>query len=144
MKRWALLLVPLAASCAARPYFYGDEFSQYYMRPAEETRQELLESREIVHWKNDPKQKQRVGYLFHVNTQVKGSRVERDSWYIYDRWGTSRVGFITSEGVFYRFDERGQLGEEVGRWTIITTGLKAFLGIDLRDNLDLDPIDPYK
>jgi len=68
----------------------------------------------------------------------------RDSWYIFDRLGTTRVGFITNEGEFYRFDAAGRLGEKVGEYKVLPTGLKIFFGIPLDEHLDVEEIDPYK
>ncbi len=144
MKRLALLLVlPAIASCSDRHY-YAEEFSLYYDRPATETTSERVERREIVHWAKNPKDKKRIGFLHQYETKVVGSRQMRDSWYIFDRLGNTRVGFITNEGEFYRFDAHGRLGERVGEYKVLPTGLKIFFGIPLDQHLDVEEIDPYK
>lgn len=144
MKRLALLLVlPAIASCSDRHY-YAEEFSLYYDRPATETTSERVERREIVHWAKNPKDKKRIGFLHQYETKVVGSRQMRDSWYIFDRLGTTRVGFITSEGEFFRFDASGRLGERVGEYKVQPTGLKIFFGIPLSEHIDVEEIDPYK
>jgi hypothetical protein len=144
MKRLALLLaLPLFASCSDQ-YYYAEEFSLYYDRPATETTSDRIERREIVHWAKNPKDKKRIGFLHQYETKVVGSRKFRDSWYIFDVLGKTRVGFITDEGVFYRFDAAGRLGERVGEFKVMFTGLKVFFGIPLEENLDLEEIDPYK
>ena len=75
---------------------------------------------------------------------VVGSRVYRNCWYIFDRLGVTRVGFITNEGTFYKFDQYGHLGEKVYDGKVVTTGLKIFFGYPLSHNIDLEEIDPYK
>lgn len=144
MKRLALLLAaPLFASCTDQHY-YAEEFSLYYDRPATESTSERIERREIVHWAKNPKDKKRIGFLHQYETKVTGSRKFRDSWYIFDALGKTRIGFITDEGVFYRFDAYGRLGERVGEFKVTPTGLKVFFGIPLDQNIDLEEIDPYK
>lgn len=144
MKRLLLLLIlPLGAACGNSNY-YGEEFSNYYDRPATETSSERVERREIVAWTKSPKDKRRVGFLHKYETKVAGSRSYRESWYIFDTLGVTRVGFITAEGVFYRFDANGRLGERVYEGKILATGLKIFFKMPLTDNLDLEEIDPYK
>lgn len=138
-----LLALPLAA-CGGGLYFEGDAYSSYFLHPAEETTQERIDRKEIVHWGADPGSKKRIGFLYKYRTQVKGSHTHRECYYIFDRYGATRVGFVTDEGVFYRFNKLGRLGERVGEYTIVTTGLKVFYGIPLRENLDLEEIDPYK
>lgn len=136
------LLAVLAACSEANSY--GEEFSLYYRRPASETRSERVERREIVHWPANPKDKKRIGFLHKYTTLVEGSRTPRDCWYIFDRYGETRIGFITAEGVFHRFDNQGRLGERVGEYTVVSTGLKVFFGIPLKENVDVEEIDPYK
>jgi hypothetical protein len=145
MRRIPAFLVPLAAlaACSDRDY-HGEEFSLYYRKPAAETRSERVERKEVVHWPSSPKDKKRIGFLHRYQTQVEGSREIRDSWYIFDRYGERRIGFITNEGVFYRFDWNGRIGERVGEYTVVATGLKVFFGIPLKENVDLEDIDPYK
>ena len=144
MKRLALLLaLPMVASCTDQHY-YAEEFSLYYDKPAGETTSDRIERREIVHWAKNPKDKKRIGFLHQYETKVVGSRKYRDSWYIFDSLGKTRIGFITDEGIFYRFDASGRLGERVGEFKVTPTGLKVFFGIPLSENIDLEEIDPYK
>lgn len=144
MKRLALVLaLPLVASCTDQ-YHYAEEFSLYYGRPATETTSERIERREIVHWAKNPKDKKRLGFLHQYETKVEGSRKFRDCWYIFDELGNTRIGFITDEGVFYRFDAYGRLGERLGEFKVTPTGLKVFFGIPQEEHLDLEEIDPYK
>ena len=139
----AFAVLPLAA-CSDYANYYGEEWSHHYPPRAESTRSERIERREVVHWKDDPKQKKRIAFLYKYETLVAGSRTARESWRIYDRLGNTAVGLITGEGVFYRFDEQGRLGERVGEYPIVATGLKMFFGIPLRENVDVEEIDPYK
>lgn len=153
MKRLvAVLAVPFVSSCFGATSFYGDEFSQYYQRPAEETRLGATTRQAITHWTTDPKKKARIGFLERYEIQVKGSREKREGYYLFNAGHTDKVGFITAEGVFYRFDKHGRLGERVGEYPIygdvahkaFFTGLKVFYGFPLADNVDLESIDPYK
>jgi len=144
VRRAAALGLLALAACSNSANFQGEGYSQYYKGTAEETSSERVERREIVHWKGNPREKKRVGFLYRYETLVKGSRTPRDSWYIYDRLGRKAVGFITAEGVFYRFTEEGRLGERVGEYPIISTGMKVFFGYPLTDNIDLEEVDPYK
>ena len=145
MKRLALLLaLPAVASCTNQ-YGYKEEFSLYYDKPASETTSERMERREIVAWGKNPKEKARIGFLHRYETKVVGSRQYRECWYIFDKLGVTRVGFITAEGKFHRFTKNGTLEEEVlYEGKIVTTGLKIFFGLPLTYNLDLEEIDPYK
>jgi hypothetical protein len=146
MKMARALACLILAGCVDTPHFRGEGFSQYYRGPAEETQgPRRVESREILHWTKDPREKRRIGYLHRYEVQPKGSRDVRECYYISDASGTKEIGFITAEGVFYRFDARGRLAEPaVGAYTILTTGLKVFFGLPLSDNLDVEPIDPYR
>jgi hypothetical protein len=141
--RSALLPAVLLTSCG-QPYHLGEYYSENYRGPAEKTSSERVERREIVHWKDNPRDKRRIGFLYKYETQVAGSRSVRESWRIYDRLGNTAVGLITGEGVFYRFDEEGRLGQRVGEYPVVATGLKIFFGIPLRENVDVEEIDPYK
>ena len=140
----AVLAIVALASCSTPLDFRGEEFSRYYMYPAEETSQERIERREVVHWKDKPADKKRVGFLYKYSTQVKGSRTRRESYYLYDWTGSKIEGFITAEGVFYKFDRYGRAVKRVGEYPILPTGLKMMKGYDLKEHVDLQVIDPYK
>ena len=140
----ALAAIACLASCVDTLHYYGEEFSNYYRYPAEETTQERIERREIVHWKKSPADKKRVGFLYKYSTLVKGSRTPRECYYVYDWTGSKIEGFITAEGEFYTFDKHGRLGERVGEYPILPTGLKVFKGYPLNEHVDLQVIDPYK
>lgn len=144
--RWrlGLPLVAFLSACSGTADYYGEEFAMYYRSPAEETTVERLEGREILTWKSDPRAKRRLGYLYKHQTQVAGSRNTRESYTIYDVPGTHALGFITAEGVVYRYDELGRLGTRVGEYPILPVGLKVFFGIPVEDHLDLVEIDPYR
>lgn len=145
MKRLALLLPLAAAASCTNQYGYKEEFSLYYDQPATETTTERVERREIVAWGKNPKEKQRIGFLHKYETKVVGSRQYRESWYIFDKLGVTRIGFITAEGKFHRFTNAGRLDDEVlYEGKIVTTGLKIFFGLPITHNLDLEEIDPYK
>jgi len=144
IKRMSALAALLAtASCGGTASFYGDEFSNYYQRPREETSRERVDSKEIVHWATNPKTKRRIGFYETWVVKLKGSRDSRECHYIKDSAGSRDIGFVTNEGVFYRFDDKGEK-TLVGEYTIVSTGLKVFFGIPIRENVDLEDIDPYK
>jgi hypothetical protein len=146
MKLWRLALPAVAflSACSGTADYYGEEFSMYYKAPAEDTTVERLEGREILTWKADPRKKKRLGYLYKYETKVAGSRGSRESYTIYDVPGKRALGFITAEGVVYRYDELGRMGSRVGEYPILPVGLKVFFGIPVEDNLDLEEIDPYR
>ena len=87
------VLLPLAA-CTR------EGFSYYYQRPAEETTQERIDRKEIIHWKSDPRQKKRVGFLYkypvdlHVTIDVGPAAV------------AVRVGGVERRRIKQRFDEQ--------------------------------------
>ena len=142
--RLALLGVILAtAACRGTGEFYGDEFSNYYQRPREETIRKRTDSKEIVYWATNPKDKKRIGFFETWEIGLKGSRETRECHYIKDAAGIKDVGFVSNEGVFYRFDSKGAL-ERINEYQIVTTGLKVFFGIPISQNVDLEAIDPYK
>jgi len=145
--RGTLVLAAVAglAACSDHPNYYAEEWSPYYNGPAEETTSERVERREIVHWKDNPRDKKRIGFFYKYETRVAGSRTLRESWRIYDRLGNKALGLVTGEGVFIRFrEEDGLLRQErVGEYPL-QTGLKIFFGIPLKENLDLEEVDPYK
>ena len=146
MKRLALvvLALPAALSCSDQ-YGYPEEWSYGYDKPATQTTSSRIERREIVAWGANPRDKKRLGFLYRNETKVAGSREYRESYAIYDRLGTTQVGFITAEGVFYRFDKYGHFEQPpVYEGKIQVTGLKIFFGLPLTYNVDLEEIDPYK
>ncbi len=145
MRFWlAVLAAPIMLSCIDTAHYYGEEFALYYRKPAEESVTELLEGKEILYWKSDPREKKRIGYLYKNSVQVAGTRGSRESYMIYDDAGMRALGFITAEGVFYRFDEAGRLGARVGEFKILPTGLKVFFGIPMEEYVDLEEVDPYR
>jgi hypothetical protein len=144
MKPFLPFLAAALASCVDTLHYYGEEFAMHYPQPAEETRKERVDEREILRYAADSRRKERVGLLYKYETQVAGSREVRESYMIYNSAGTHAIGLITAEGVFYRFDERGRLGDRMGEYPILPTGLKVFLGLDIADQVELGEIDPYK
>jgi len=140
----AVLALPLGASCSYSANYYGEEFANYYKRPAEEPTTERTDRREIIHWAANPKDKKRIGFLYRYETQPRGSRETRDAYQIWNVYGSRALGMITDEGKFYRYDENGRPEIYVGEYKIATTGLKVFFGIPIRENVDLEDIDPFK
>ena len=60
MKMAPALACLVLAGCVDTPHFRGEGFSQYYRGPAEETQgPRRVESREILHWTNDPREQAR-------------------------------------------------------------------------------------
>jgi len=131
------------AACSGTTSYYGEEWSNYYRSPREETSRRRLDSKEIVHWASSPKNKKRIGFYETWEISLKGSRETRECHYIRDSSGLKDIGFVSDEGIFYRFDSKGER-TRVGEYTIVATGLKIFFGIPIKENVDLEDIDPYK
>jgi hypothetical protein len=123
--------------------FYGDEFSEYYQRPREESNRKRIDSKEIVAWATSPKDKKRIGFWETWEIRLKGSRQTRECHYIRDAGGLKDIGFVTAEGKFYKFGPKGEL-VYLNEYQIETIGLKVFFGLPASYNLDLEEIDPYK
>ena len=144
IRRLSLLGALLAtASCSGTTSFYGDEFSQHYKRPREETTQKRIDSKEIVYWASSPKDKKRIGFYETWLIGAKGSRTERECHFIRDAAGLHDIGFVTDEGRFYRFGPKAEL-LYINEYQVVTIGLKVFFGIPAHENVDLEEIDPYK
>jgi hypothetical protein len=144
MKNALAVLALALASCSDSANYYGEEFANYYKRPAEETSTERVDRREIVHWAANPKDKKRIGFLYKYETQVRGSRDSRECHQIWNVYGTKALGMVTDEGKFYRYDADGRPSDYVGEYKIVSTGLKVFFRIPLRENVDLEDVDPHK
>lgn len=140
----AALALALGVSCSESANYYGEEFANYYKRPAEESTTERTDRREIVHWASNPKDKKRIGFLYRYETQPRGSRETREAYQIWNMYGNKALGMVTDEGKFYRYDANGRPEIFVGEYKIHATGLKVFFGIPIRENVDLEDIDPFK
>jgi hypothetical protein len=138
-----LLLAVAVGSCSDYRDYYKEEFSMYYEHPREETSRRRVDSKEIVYWATNPKDKQRIGFYETWEVKLAGSRGTRECHYIKDVGGIKTIGFVTDEGVFFRFDEKGN-AQRVNEYQIVATGLKVFFGIKISENLDLEEIDPYR
>lgn len=136
-----VLALPAALAACSGAHGHPEEFPQYFPGIAPETRQERTARKEIVHWGSNPKDKKRIGFFHTYETLPQGSRTIRESHYIMDLTGSRRVGFVTAEGKFHRFTKDGM--EFVGEYPILT-GLKVFYGFPIKDNIDLEDIDPHK
>jgi hypothetical protein len=146
MKRTlALALLAAFGACNQPDTFVSEGYSGYYRHPNEEdSPPRRIERKEIVYWAANPKDKKRIGFLNKYETEIKGSRDSRECYYITDIAGKS-IGFITSEGAFYRFNDQGRLQDRpIGEWKIVVTGLKAFYNIPHNENVDLEDVDPYR
>jgi hypothetical protein len=142
MKRLATVALLAMAGCGYQDW--RPEANQYwYGKPASETSMENAERRRIYHWKTDPKLKTRVGILEKNRLRLKGTREWQDLYYIKSAGGTELLGFITEDGVFFRYDRDGK-AHRVGEYKVIDTGVKVFFGFPLADNLSFEDIDPYK
>ena len=139
-----VVAIACLASCTNSYDFRGEGWSGHYRYPAEENIQERIGRREIVRWRDNPNEKERVGFIYTYETQVKGSRNKRQCHYLYDWTGSKIEGFITAEGEFYRFDKFGHISERVGEYPIVPTGVKMHNRYPLTDRVDLRDIDPYK
>lgn len=143
MKRLLTAALVLAASGCGWSNFRGESWSKYYPQPQEETARRLADRRVILHWTNDPRAKEQVGYLERWEVTFAGARNPVDYWFILDRTGRDRVGFINTDGRVSRYRKDGTL-EPVGEYPVIDLGLKVFLGYPSGDNLGLEEIDIYR
>ena len=143
-RRLAVLAALFLASCTDYVNYYGEEWSPYYEHPREESSRKRVDSKEIVYWATNPKDKKRLGFYETWEVKIKGSRKTRECHYIKDAGGITIIGFVTNEGVFYRFDPGSSNPRRINEYQVLSTGLKVFFGIPLRDNVDLEEIDPYR
>lgn len=140
----ALVAILASASCAGDLNYYGEEFSMYYEHPREETSRKRIDSKEIVYWVSNPKDKKRIGFYETWEVKVAGSRKTRECHYIKDAGGLTTIGFVTDEGVFYRFPDGSSTPQRINEYQILSIGLKVFFGIPASENVDLEDIDPYR
>src|SRR5262245_37863595 len=147
MKRTALGIAIAAASLAAAGcsnlYWHGEAFSRYYPPPNKTTSQELAERQAIIHWKGSPKDKQRVGYLEKYMITLAGSREPHELYYIRDGTGMNTLGYITENGIFFRYTANGQ-AERMGEYPIRDVGIRLFFGFPKGDNLAFEDIATYE
>src|SRR5204863_9849941 len=144
-KRLAVLAALLASvSCTSELGYHGEEFAMYYEHPREETSRKRIDSKEIVYWATNPKDKRRIGFYETWEVKIQGSRKTRECHYIKDAGGITIIGFVTNEGVFYKFDPGSSTPRKIDEYQILSTGLKVFFGIPIRENVDLEDIDPYR
>ena len=143
--RLSVLAALLACvSCSGTLGYYGEEWSPYYEQPREETSRKRIDSKEIVYWATNPKDKRRIGFYETWEVKLQGSRKTRECHYIKDSGGLTIIGFVTDEGVFYRFDPGSSSPRRIDEYQVLSTGLKVFFGISIRENVDLEDIDPYR
>ncbi len=142
-----LLLLPAvaAASCSTGYHWRSGEFRDYYSTPGKKTESQNLD-RKKIYYTVDRGKLQFLGILEKNEIRVKGSRDARSHYNILDRH-FRKVGFISEEGEFSRYDGSGRL-QSVGEFPILMKGLKVFFGFPLfsRDHeyqIFLQPIDPY-
>jgi len=134
----------MSVSCTSNLGYQGEGYSEYYEHPREETSRKRIDSKEIVFWATNPKDKRRIGFYETWEVKVKGSRQTRECHYIKDAGGLTTIGFVTDEGVFYRFPEGSSIPKRIDEYQILTIGLKVFFGIPAHENVDLEDIDPYR
>ncbi len=157
MTRWAvvalaLLAAPFLVSCGAGPHFRGEGYYHFYPMPAEENEHSLLERKQVYHWIPEQRLRKTIGFIHRELVRVKGARNARESFTIYNDIDTKPVGFVDINGIFWRFNEVGGLGERVGEYPLYnyekdyyeTLGLKIFYGLDIREQIIVDDIDPYR
>ena len=123
--------------------FRSEEFSHYYVQPNESQEKRNLERKRILHWTQNPKHKSEIGMMERWEITLEGSRTPREHYVILDPSGVEQIGFIDEEGRVYRFNARGER-ILVGEYPVVDTGLKMFFGLPLKDNLDLEDVDPYR
>ncbi len=145
MKNLRIAVAGLAALCAAgcgTRDWHGEAFSHYYAPPSKETGQQLEERQAILHWKKDPRDKKRIGYLEKYTIRLEGSREPHDLYYIRDASGMKTLGYINENGVFFRYTRDGR-AERVGEYPIRDVGIRVFYDLPKGDNLAFEDIATY-
>jgi hypothetical protein len=138
---FALVLALGVAGCSNRDW-HGESFKGYYAPPSRETGQELDERHEIIHWTKDPKEKKRIGYLEKYSIKLAGSRDPHDIYYIRDASGQRTLGYISENGILFRYTKDGQ-AERLGEYPIHDTGIRVFYGFTKADNLAFEEIQAF-
>ena len=133
----AILAALLAAGCS-NLYWHGEAFRHYYPSSSKETDQQLEERLAIMHWTN-PKDKKRIGYLEQYKIQLEGSRDLHDIYYLRDASGQNTLGYISENGIFYRYTSSGQ-AVRVGEYPIRQVGVRVFFGYPKGDNIAFEDI----
>jgi hypothetical protein len=137
----AALAVLCTAGCS-NLYWHGEAFKNYYQGASKETGQTLEERQAIMHWKGNPKDKQRVGYLEKYTILLEGSRDPHTIYYIRDASGMRTLGYISENGAFFRYTRDGQ-AERVGEYPIYDVGIRVFYGFPKGDNLAFEDISTF-
>ena len=128
----------LAAGCGNYDY-HGEAWSHRYPGPSKETGQQLVERQAIMHWKGNPREKKRIGYLEQYEILLAGSREPHDIYYIRDAAGMKTLGYISENGVFFRYTADGQV-KRLGEYPIRDTGIRVFYDLPKSDNLAFEDI----
>jgi hypothetical protein len=128
----------LAAACGSYDW-HGEAFKNYYAQPSRETGQELEERQAIMHWKADPKQKKRIGYLEKYAIRLEGSREPHDIFYIKDPSGRFTLGYISENGALFKYTKDGQ-AERLGEYPIYDVGIRVFYNLPKGDNIAFEDI----
>jgi len=137
----AMVLAALLGGCGGRDW-HGEAFSRHYPSPNTETSESLVERVEIMHWTDDPRQKEKIGLLETYTVRLAGSRRPHDIHYIKNAAGTKSLGYINENGVFFRYTRDGQ-AEKVGEYPIRQTGIRIFFGYSKEHNIGFEEINPY-
>lgn len=138
----AAAAVALVAVGCSNYDWHGEAFSNRYARPSRETGQELEERQAIMHWTTNPRDKKRIGYLEKYSIRLEGSRDPHDIYYIRDAAGIRTLGYITENGMFYRYTRDGQ-AERVGEYPIYDVGIRVFYGFPKADHLAFEDISVF-
>ena len=131
----------VATGCSNRDW-HGEAFKKHYPQPNRTTSQELVERQAILHWKANPKDKQRIGYIEKYAITLAGSREPHDLYYIRDGSGLNTLGYISENGVFHRYLADGR-AERVGEYPIRDVGIRVFFGFPKGDNLAFEDITTF-
>ena len=142
-----LLLLPVVslAACGSGYYWRSGEYREFHS-PEGNSRKARNLDRQKIYYSLDRGETEFLGVLEKNQIRLQGQRNSRMHYIIFDRHH-EKVGFISAEGEFSRFDAEGRL-QPMGEFPILMKGLKVFFGFPLASReheyqIFLQPIDPY-
>ena len=142
-----LLLLPILSlfACGTGYHWRSEEFQEMYSTETRAKEKGNLD-RQKIYYSLDRGEVEFLGVLEKNQIRLEGQRNPRMHYIIFDRHH-EKVGFISAEGEFSRFDAEGRL-QPMGEFPILMKGLKVFFGFPLASReheyqIFLQPIDPY-
>ncbi len=146
MRIFLLLLTVLSLSACGTGYHWkSQEYREMYSTETNAKKSENID-RQKIYYSVDRGEIEFLGVLEKNQIRLEGQRSSRMHYIIFDRHHR-KVGFISAEGEFSRFDGEGRLNS-IGEFPILMKGLKVFFGFPLASRereyqIFLQPVDPY-